>query len=90
MWDASRDGFLSFAREPKGITVKPGGIVLRVVLVADDLVQGRWKKVGGADEVVTMIRIPIARVEWIAVHSGWGKAKDDEWSLVSKFPDAAT
>lgn len=85
VWDASRDGFLSFAREPKGVTIKSGGIVLRVVLAAGDLVEGRWKKAGGADEVVTTISIPIARVEWIVARPGWGLAEDGEWSPVSKY-----
>ncbi|GLZ81647.1 hypothetical protein Afil01_64540 [Actinorhabdospora filicis] len=85
MWDASRDGFLSLAKLPKGVTIKAGGIVLRVTLVEDDLVKDRWKKAGGADEVVTTITIPVDRLEWIVARPGWGLAKDGEWSAMSAF-----
>jgi hypothetical protein len=71
-WDASRDGFLSMAQKLAGVTVPAKSVVLRMKVESADLEIWKWKKVGGADEVVTTVPIPHSRLEWSTDKKTWG------------------
>ncbi|GLZ81648.1 hypothetical protein Afil01_64550 [Actinorhabdospora filicis] len=81
-WDASKDGYLSMATTTGGVTLPPGPIVLRMVVAAGDGAVWHWKAVGGSDEVVTMVGIPAARLEWIVPTGAW-KAPSAKWKAMA-------